>query len=309
VARCRYHASILALLIGFGAGCVEAPRSQASWAAKRAEVQLQRALASEAEGDLLRAHELAGVALDESREAVHPPTTARAMALLGRLEGDHLLLLKAINLLDALGETAALIRARLDLAELAVASGQFRMAAAQTDAALTLLEAAELGRQEDARLAARAWHTYAEALREAGAPGAARSRQRQASLMLSLLDDSELPQLRLAVSQRLGDDHAAASDYRQAFQQHSRASFLARDQGNRLAEMIAVTSLSLDLGAMDRPRDAVDHCERALAIALELNEQEHAAVLAQRALQFLVILGETPGSERWALFSTVLKQS
>ena len=72
--------------------------------------------------------------------------------------------------------------------------------------------------------------------------------------------------------------------------------------------MIAITSISRDLEAMDRARDAVDHCERALDIALELDERAHAKALAQRALQLLVILGETPGSERWLHFSAVLKR-
>ena len=38
----------------------------------------------------------------------HVTVAAQAMALLGRLEGDHLLLLDAIDLLQALGETETL---------------------------------------------------------------------------------------------------------------------------------------------------------------------------------------------------------
>lgn len=306
MARHQYHAAILGALLAFGAACAEPATQPPTWATLRAEGQLERAMQAEARRDLPTARELASTALDESRAAALVSVSARSMALLGRLDGDHLMLLDAIDLLEALGETEALVRARIDLAGLAVDGGQLPLASAQLDAALVLLDEAELDRPTHAHLAARAWHTYAAALRKAGERAAALSRERQANLMLSLLDDADLQRLRLEIAQRMGDDFAATSDPRQAFQQHSRASALARELEDRRAELVAITSLTRDLEAMERFRDAVDHCGRALDIALELNDTASAAALANRALQMLMTLGERPGSERWERFSAFL---
>ncbi|MHC4844536.1 MAG: hypothetical protein ACYTCU_00090 [Planctomycetota bacterium] len=302
----RYHAAILGTLIALPAGCAEPATHPPTWASLRAEGQLDRALQAEARRDFQAARELAVAALEESQAAVNVSASARSMALIGRLTGDHLMLLDAIDLLTALDEDEALVRAHIDLAALAVEGGQLPMAAAQLDTALTRLDEAGLERRPNAVLAALVWHTYAAGLRKAGAREAALSRERQANLMLSVLDDSEMQRLRLEVAQRLGDDLAATSDPRQAFQQHSRASALARELEDRRAELIAITSLTQDLEAMERYRDAVDHCGRALDIALELGEDARAATLARRALQMLMSLGERPGSERWERFSAHL---
>lgn len=312
VARRRYRAPLLAsliVLITLGAACAEPATHPLTWAARRAEGQLQRALQAESRGDLVNARDLAGVALDESRAAANIAVVARSKALIGRLDGNHLQLLDAIELLTALGETETLVRARLDLAAQAMAGGLLRLASTQIETALDLLKQAGLERGAEARLAARAWHLYAAASRVSGAPAAALSRERQANLMLSLIRDTELPRLRQEVCQRLGDDFASLADHRQAFQQHARASFIARELEDRRAELVAIIALSQDLEAMDRNADAVGHCERALAIALELEESDLAEALAHRALQILLTLGETPGSERWLRISAVLKQS
>jgi len=254
----------------------------------------------------------ARAALAAARQAAYPAASARALLLIGHLDGDLGASTEALSLFRGLGDADGVTKARLQLAELAVGAGQPTaalgwLAPLQADPAAAPEGDSPLGRQQIALAAARIHHLQAAALRQQGRRADALSRERRASIALSLLpDDQQLP-LRLGVTQALGDDHAGAADFQRALEQHARAASLSRALGDARAELAALAGLCGDLAGLGRFKDAADHCTRALALAQELHDRTRARDLALAGLALLGAMGEPHTTDRWRAFDAAAR--
>ncbi|MBM3985097.1 MAG: hypothetical protein FJ296_05315, partial [Planctomycetes bacterium] len=234
-----------------------------TWPQRLAVGRLDQAEAEFARGDPA-ARVTAAKALAEARAAGHPPTIARAQALLGALEANLPRLQDGLHQLELLDDTAGAASARLWLAELAVQAGRPDVAVPVLAAAVAALPSNISGRIEAAGTEARVYHLQAAALRLAADYPAAAAAERRAALALTLLPEDELLPLRTAVAQACGDDLLRAGDARASLARFADASSLARRAADRPAELRAVVSLAASLHLDGRHAEAADHCQRAL---------------------------------------------
>lgn len=296
----RLAAVALALLAGLLPSACSSPEPPPTpWLARVAGGQLDRARAKVRAGEQDSARRLAADALKAARQSGHLPTMGQAQLMLGRLDGDPERLREAHHIFEMVDDSAGQAEAMVALAELAVQSGQIDAALAAVQQAEHAVDDLEGSREDGARAEAQLNHLHATVLRLSGRREEAAAKERRAQLELTLLADDELVPLRISVCQSLGDDCAAALEYRQAVEHHARASDLARRNRDRAAELTAAESLVSDLQGLGRPTDAIAHGIQALHLSLELQDRERASENLRRAQQLLMSLGEGPGSPRW----------
>lgn len=289
-----------------GCSAPEPEGAPVSWEQRLAAGRLAQAEDLLARGDREGARQTAALALAEGRRAAHLPTMARALALLAALEGNVLKLQEALTQLEQLDDVDGLARARLMLAELAVSAGRPDIAVPAVEAAVAALPDNLHGRAEAAATEARVYHLQAAALRLAGRQSEAAASERRAALALTVLPDSELLPLRAEIAQACGDDLFREHDARGAVARHAQAAACAREAGDRAAELRALASLAADFELDGRWREAADHSERALRLALELRDGASARAVAARGLSALRVLGEPSWSSRWRSFEEAL---
>ncbi|MCB9897623.1 MAG: tetratricopeptide repeat protein [Planctomycetes bacterium] len=141
------------------------------------------------------------------------------------------------------------------------------------------------------RIEAWARHLMAEGRRADGDLEGANESERQATLALTLLPETEERPLRLSVALRLGDDLAAVGSFDKAFAAHAQAAGLARALDDARAEASALGAQARDLVGLGRFEDAVSHAERAVGRALEAGADDLASELAREALPWMDRLG------------------
>lgn len=293
----------MALLLGLALPACQAdpPPPTLTWSQRLAIGRLDHAEAEFNRGDPA-ARATTAQALAEARAAGHPPTIARAQALLGALEGSLPRLQDGLHQLELLGDTAGAAAARLWLAELAVQARRPDVAVPVLETAVALLPSNLSGRLESASTEARVYHLHAAALRLAADFPAAAAAERRAALALTLLPEDELLPLRTAVAQACGDDLLRAGDARAALARFAEASSLARRAADRPAEQRAIAALAAGLQLEGRPAEAADHCLRALRLARELSDATATREAGARGLSLLHALGEPAHSPRWEEF-------
>ncbi len=258
------------------------------------------------------ARQEARTALATARRAAHPAASARALLLIGRLDGDVGALTEALAMFDGLHDTRGAMEARLELASEAIRAGQAAaalswLAPLPNDPAALPPGDSSATRVLIAQDAARINHLCAAAQRLAGNPDEALRRERQASLALSLAPDNELLSLRRAVAQCLADDLARATEFQRALEQHARAAAMARLERDRHAELAALSGLCGDLAGLGRFKDAADQCTRAMALAQELQDKARSRELARAGLALLGALGESHETTRWQAFDAAAR--
>ncbi|HEX5009008.1 MAG TPA: hypothetical protein VFY71_01310 [Planctomycetota bacterium] len=303
-------AAVLATACATGlTGCSSHPASEGApitWEQRLALGRLEQAEKLLDGGDLEGARRTAEVALTEARQAAHPPTIARAQALLAALRGDVIQLQEATDMLERLQDAPGLAHARLMLAELAVSANRPDIAVPAMRAAVAALPSDLGGQLDSAATQARVFHLQAAALREGHLFPEAAAAERRASLLLTLLPDKEQLLLRAGVAQGCGDDLYRILDARGAIVQHAHAANCARLAGERALELRALASLAADFGLDGQWRASADHSERALRLALDLHDTSAAHDAANRGLQALRELHEPASSARWQVFEQAL---
>jgi len=324
-------AAVLAALLAACSGPPTPPVGPTtSWEAQLAEAQVARAevLAGQVlaapppdpnnppeggfDASRAAARREARTALASARHAAHPAASARALLVIGRLDGDVGALTEALAMFEGLHDTEGASAARLELAMAAIQAGQPAAALAwlaplPTDPTAGPRGDTQAARVQSSHATALVNHLLAAALRLAGDPEEALARERQASLALSLAPDTELLSLRRDVAQCLADDYSRAMEFQSALEQHARAAALARLERNRRAELSALSGLCGDLAGLGRFKDAVDHCSRALTLAEELQDRVRARDLARAGLALLGALGESHETERWRAFDAAAR--
>lgn len=256
------------------------------------------------QGRVEQAKRAADEALSRSVRADH---RARALHVLGLIDRSETKLAQALSLLETTGDRMRIWRTRLALADLARSTGEASAAIAHLERVLDETQAwADIFQRS--RIEAEARHLLAAALRELGQAERARSEQRQALLALTLVDDDELPKLRIEATQALGDDHLHAGDPRAAFEAHARAATLARQLEAETEELAALRAMSHDLAAMGRPLDAATHAERALRLAQRLGERDQVAALARQALAWVARSGDRDAAAHRLVFVEALAE-
>lgn len=290
-------------------GCSSTPSAQhapVTWQQRLALGRLEQAEKLLDGGDREGARRTAEVALIEARQAAHPPTIARAMALLAALRGDVIQLQQATEMLERLGDEPGLARARLMLAELAVSANRPDIAVPAMQAAVAALPSNLSGQLDSAATQARVYHLLAAALRQAQRYPEAASAERRAALALTLMPDKEQLLLRAGVAQGCGDDLYRILDARGAIALHAQAANCARLAGERTVELRALAALAADFGLDGQWSASADHSERALRLALDLHDTATAREAAARGLQALRALREPESSVRWQVFEQAL---
>ena len=298
----------LALALMLASACASPAAPEVSWDARLAEGDLVRASEAEAAGDREHALELGRGALRRARDAAALGTVGRALLFVGRTEPDLGTCLDAVAVFQHVGDRSGEVEAHLAAAELLHALAQDGDALDELRAAESVLELdrAVLDRRAWAQVDARLQHQAAEVLRAQGRHEEAAGRERRAELALSLLADDQLLGLQREVQLALAADEVAAGWPDRAIERYNRALFLARRDGDREAELEAMTGVVDSLAALGRVADAVSHCERALALARELPDPERVQALGRRGLQLLQELGEADGSARRRSFEDAL---
>jgi len=309
-------AALLAGLPGCGApatggGADDWSRGMGGALAIRAEDLARSGQAAEARQTALEAMELARNAGDGRAEA-------RALAVLGKLDQDPQLLTRALELLELHAPPPAAWGVRLALAEQLLRTDRLPAAMEQLDLVVAQAEAHDEPGVR-ARYEAPARHLRALALGRLGQPDQARADNRRAVLVLSLLPDSQLRELRLALALAQGDDALARGRPAEAYALHTRARTLAGLLGDLPAEARALLAQAHDLAARGRFADAADRallaCEHGLSAddpelarraalqglgwsddaGLDLDDQRRTALLDALRRLDLRAAGEPPG--------------
>lgn len=297
-----------ALLLGLGLAAACASRADVgiSWDARTAEAELERAQEAAAQGQREQALELGRRALRHAREAAAVGTIGRALLLVGSQEPDLASCLDAIVVFQGLGDRPGEADARLAAAGILLDLGRGTEALEQLGLAEGLLDPAGSERTPWARSSARLHHDFARALRSLGRADEAQSRERQADLALSLLDDADMLRLRIDVQLGLAESEAAHGWPDRAIEHNSRALYLAQRTGDRSAQLAALTGVVSALTDLRRYEDALAHCERALVLAQDIGDPRPVQELGRRGLALLVQLGDDSGSARRQAFEAAL---
>lgn len=255
------------------------------------ESHMAAALATRAEelleaGEDDRARDAAERALQRAVSSGARTAEARALHVLGLLDGDLSRLQRALDLLQNETPSPALWRQRNVLAELALEQ-QLPQEVLRL-VTRNLAESADWPNLEARmRSEAHSHHLRGQALAQLDRGDEAFGAERQASLALSVLDDADQLPLRRAVAQSLGDAYALRSDPVEAFEQHSLAGSLAQGLGLSSEEFLAVSCMSRDLVHMGRWLDAADHARRGVRLARQHLSPAHALQLGHEALTWL----------------------
>ncbi|HZM01135.1 MAG TPA: hypothetical protein VFD43_12880, partial [Planctomycetota bacterium] len=303
----RRHRQALLLACGLAVACASPGGPQdVSWEARTADAELERARAAEVQGDRAHALELGRRSLQHAREAAARGSIGRALLFLGRTEADLAPCLEAIDVFEAIDDRAGLAEAQTVAAELLLELDRPEAALDHLALAEAALEQAELDRPRWARLAARLHHTSAGAQGRLGRADAAESSERQAELALSLLDDGDEVALRIAVQLGLGAGEARRGWPARAMEHYGQALGLARKAGHRVAQVEAYTGIVAALTELRRYADALSHCERALAVAQELDDPQRTRDLGWLGLQLLDQLGDGADPARRRAFEEAL---
>jgi len=303
----RWRLAALLMACGLGAdGCGAPAGPPISWTARTAEAELERAQAAVKQGDRERALDLGRRALQDARKAAALGTVGRALTLVGQQEVNLAPCLEAIEIFQQIGDVAGLIDAQLGAAEVLLAVGHPDQAALHLEQAGSALERAQFERPQWARVAARLRHSTAVAQRELGQREQAQASERQAELALSLLADTEEMPLRIAVQLGLGAAEASRGWPDRAMGHYGRVLEMAQVTGDRRGQIDALTGMVVALADLHRYSDAVSRCERALALATDLDDQGQVRRLGLLGLQLLDLLGEEADSGRRRAFEEAL---
>jgi tetratricopeptide (TPR) repeat protein len=300
--------SLGALLLAFGlaGACATSSEPGITWDARTADAELERAQQAEAQGERERALELGRRALQHAREAAALGTVGRASLFVGRIELDLALCLEAVAVFEHNGDRGGEAEAQIATANAWLALGRYDEALDSLDHADAALAEAQLDRTRWARSSAQLHHTAARVLGQLGRRDEAQSRERQAELALSLLDDSADVALRIEVQLSLAADDEAHGRSALAIEHNSRVLYLAQRNGDRQAQIAALTGVVTALTELRRYADAVSHCERALDLARDLGNPSQVQALGRRGLELLVRLGDQADSARRQAFEQAL---
>ena len=289
----------LLAVIGLLVACAAPAEPRVNWTARTAEAELARALDAEARGDRQQALELGRRAAQHAREAAALGTVGQALLLVGRVDSDLAPCLEALEIFEYDGNLPGRVEAHGACAQLLLALGRPDDALAQAERGNALLDEAGLDRAEWARLSAPIQHAASASLRALGRHPEAQARERQAQIALSLLDDRQLPALRVAVQLGLGADERVRGWPTRSVEHYGQALDLAQRLGDRGSELEALTGLVMALTDLRRFADAVSYCERALELARETGDADSVQDLGRRGLQLLLELGgETRPAQR-----------
>ena len=263
--------------------------------ARTAEAELARARDAEAQGDREQALELGRRAARHARAAAALGTAGQALLLVGRVDPDLAPCLEALEIFAHIEDRAGLVEAHGACAQVLVALDRPDDALAHVERGTALLEEAGLERAEWGRRSAPLQHAAAASMRRLGRHPEAAARERQAELALSLLDDRQLPTLRIAVQLGLGADERVRGWPAQSIEHYGRALDLAQRRGDRASELEALTGVVVALTDLRRFADALSYCERALELARETGDADSVQDLGRRGL---LLLGELGGETR-----------
>lgn len=259
----------------WAAGCsAPAPRSDDPWSQGLAAALAARAGELLADGRTSEARDMALEAWDRAQMASDGRSQGLALAVLGAVDRDSVLLAEARQVLQLHATLAETWELALVLADVLLDEGRTAQALSVLDPVVT---AAESHHDPAIRAAieARARRLRSVALRRQGWVEEGRADDRRAQLVLSLLPDAQLMELRLILALVLGDDLLAEGHPADAYARHTRARTLAERLGDGASEARALCAQAYDLAALGRFADAAD---RALLGA------EHAEVAGQAAL-------------------------
>jgi len=289
----------LLAVIGLLVACATPAEPGVSWAARTAEAELARAHDAEAQGDRQQALELGRRAAQHAREAAALGTVGQALLLVGRVDSDLAPCLEALEIFEYDENLPGRVEAHGVCAQVLLGLGRPDDALAHAERGIALLDEAGLDRAERARRSAPLQHAAAASLRALGRHPEAPAHERQAELALSLLDDRQLPELRIAVQLGLGADERVRGWPTRSIERYGRALDLAQQRGDRASELEALTGLVMALTDLRRFADAVSYCERALELARETGDADSVQDLGRRGLQLLLELGgETRPAQR-----------
>jgi tetratricopeptide (TPR) repeat protein len=236
-----------------------------------------------AEGRRDEAREAATEALALPEGTLDERSRARAMTVLGELDDDLELLTGARDLLLAQAPPPATWEVRLLVADRLLDAGRLAEALIELDGVVAEAE-------EHPEHVVRAMHEAparrlrSAALRRLGRLDEARADDRRAALVLSLVPDDVLPELRLSLALVLGDDALAMDRPAEAYALHARARTLAAALGDGTAESRALLTQSRALAAQGRFHDAAD---RALLTAERARAVGEAELARRAALEGL----------------------
>ncbi len=301
--------ALWALSVLFGAGCglpvTEGPRSSGDWDAHLARAAVVRAETLHAQGDDEGALLLAQEALQAAEAAGNDEIRARALTVLGRVQGRPEVVAQAAVLSRDLTDGDAATLAELALAEQLIEQGRPHQALANTERLLPRLERIE-DREARARLQVRTHLLRVRAHRARGETESVAASARRAQLALSLLPGEQMRGARFEAAMEVALGYRRQGDHRRAFSQHVRAADLARALKQVPAEIMALRAMGEDLAGMGRLVDALDHTERALRLCLERGDPAVTREIAQDGLAMLHTLGIPDDSPRVALFRRAL---
>jgi tetratricopeptide (TPR) repeat protein len=260
-----------------------------------------------AEGRRDEAREAAAEALALPDGTLDDRSRARAMTVLGKLDDDLELLLSARDLLMAQAPPPATWEVRLLVADRLLDAGRLEQALEELDEVVAEAE-------EHPEHVVRALHEApgrrlrSAALRRLGRLDEARADDRRAALVLSLVPDDVLPDLRLALALVLGDDALAMDRPAEAYALHARARTLAAALGNGAAETRALLTQSRALAAQGRFHDAADRALLTAEQAREVDEPELARRAALEGLGWADDAGQALDDHRRLALLAVLRE-
>ncbi|MDG2149268.1 MAG: hypothetical protein P8N09_07075 [Planctomycetota bacterium] len=293
------------ILVACSLAACTAPEPPTPWESRLAPALCTRAESLLGEGDRDASRSTALRALEQAQGQGDVISEARALNLLGLVDQNPGQLKRSLQILKGAPLEGDLWQIRLALARLSLRAGELEVARAHIEAVLE--SSAEWPAPvQRARAEVNGYHMLARILRLEGDVELAAKHERWAALQLTVLPDLEEQELRQAVAQALGDDYADRALFDDAFQAHARAANLAAKLGEQRALLTASLCMSRDLIMLNRLADAIDHFNRTLSLARELNDWESMEQIALEALFWLDSRGEPWNSQRRHLFLDTL---
>lgn len=301
------RAVLLALSLAACRGGPEVNGPGDPWNQGMAGALAARAGEMASEGRTEDARTTAEEALALARRTHDQRSEGRALAVLGRLDRDLGTLQRARDLLEDFASPLEVWPLELALADALLDANRPEEALAELD---TLIEDTSTWPDSTARARteAPARRLRSVASRRLGDDESGRADDRQAQLLLTLLREAELTELRLSLALVRGDDLLALGDPANAYAQHARARTLAAWLGDLPAEARALAAQAGDLAALGRQGDAADRAMLAITCALEADDRELARRTALHALGWLDDRAESLDSLRRLRLLQVLRE-
>ena len=258
-------------------------------------------------GDEEAARRTAEEALELAQTLGEGRSMGRALAVLGWLDRDLEQLTAARELALKHAPPMEQWDLRLLLADVMLDSGQVDEAIRELDPVIDQAAAwPDVAVRARAEAPARRMRSVAR--RRKGQIDAARDDDRQALLLLTVLPDFELRELRLALGLARGDDLFALGDPSDAYALHTRARTLAAALGDVASESRALAAQAADLAALGRQGDAADRALLAVDYARAAGDDDLARRVALDALGWLEERGEAVDSLRRLRLLKVLRE-